>query len=67
MWGYGVFAQAKKPCHPRDLVIWVFIPCHTIVAGYYGFTLDVHFSVLDDNLSKHQSIFTKNLVCALIL
>ena len=52
---------------------------HTIVAGYYGFTLDVRVSVHpsiicpsirflfpDDNLSKHQWIFTK-LGCALIL
>ena len=45
-----------------------FIPCHTIVAGYYGFTLgfhvslaqlSVHFSFPDDSLSKHQWIFTK--------
>ena len=54
----------------------LFIPRHTIVAGYYGFTLDlrvsvgpsvrpsvrcmsVRFSFPDDNLSKHQWIFTK--------
>ena len=49
-----------------------FIPRHTIVAGYYGFTLvvresvrpsyvrpSVQFSFPDDNLSKHQWIFTK--------
>ena len=57
----------------------VFIPRHTIVAGYYGFTLDVRVSVLpsvsqsyvrpsiisfpDDNLSKHQWIFTKLGMC----
>ena len=49
-----------------------FIPHHTIVAGYYGFTLDirvsvhqsyVRFSLLDDNFSKHQWIFTKLGMC----
>ena len=56
-------------------VFLVFIPRHTIVAGYYGFSLVVResvrasvcpsyirlsvFSFLDDNLSKHQWIFTK--------
>ena len=58
----------------------LFIPCHTTVAGYYGFALDVRVSVVrpsvshtsvrisfpGDNLSKHQWIFTK-LGCALIL
>ena len=47
-----------------------------IVAGYYGFTLDVHVSVNpsvvrpsvhilfpDDNLSKHPWIFTKLGMC----
>ena len=43
-----------------------------VVAGYYGFTLDVHVSVHpssvcnsfpDDNLSKHQWIFTKLGMC----
>ena len=56
-----------------------FIPRHTIVAGYYGFTLDVRvfvrpavvrpsirFSYPDDNLSKHNG-FSPNLVYALIL
>ena len=50
------------------------------MAGYYGFTLDnhvsirpsvvrpsIHFSFPDDNLSKHQWIFTKLGICALIL
>ena len=47
----------------------IFIPCHTIVAGYYGFTLDVcagpsvRFSFPDDNLSKRQWIFTKLGMC----
>ena len=54
----------------------VFIPSHTIVAGYYGFILDVRESVCpsvshtsvrlsfsNDNLSKHQWIFTKLGMC----
>ena len=44
---------------------WVlthFIPCHSIVAGYYGFMLVVHLSVRS---SIHPS--GPNLVCALIL
>ena len=53
-----------------------FIPRHTIVAGYYGFTLAIRLSVCpsvsrtsirisfpDDNLSKHQWIFTKLCMC----
>ena len=53
---------------------------YIIVAGYYGFTLDVYvyvrpsvvrrsvcFSFLDDNLSKHQWIFTKLGMCIDIL
>ena len=53
-----------------------FIPRHTTVAGYYGFTLDnrvsvrpsvlcpsVRFSFPDDNLIKHQWIFTKLGIC----
>ena len=48
------------------------VNCHMIVAGYYGFKLDIHVSVRpsvvspsicslfpDDNLSKHQWIITK--------
>ena len=55
---------------------YLFIPHHPIMAGYYGFTLDVRvsvrlsicrlsvrFSFPDDNLSW----FSPNLVCALIL
>ena len=47
-------------------------PRHTIVAGYYAFMLDVRvsvrpsyvrFSFPDDNLSKHQWIFTKLATC----
>ena len=55
----------------------LFIPRHTIVAGYYGFTLDVHvlairppvsrtsvrFSLPNDNLNTHQWICTKLGVC----
>ena len=54
----------------------IFIPRHTIVAWYYGFTLvvresvrvsvrpsSVHFSFPDDNLSKHQWIFTRLGMC----
>ena len=54
----------------------IFIPRHTVVAGYYGFTLvipesvcpsvvrpSVRFSFPDDNLSKHQWIFTKLGMC----
>ena len=42
------------------------------MVGYYGFTLDIRvsvrpsvcpFFVLDDNLSKHQWIFTKLGMC----
>ena len=60
--------------------VFVFIHRHTIVARYYGFTLDVRvsvrasvrpsyarptvrFSFPDDNLSKHQWIFTKFCMC----
>ena len=44
------------------------IPRHIIVAGYYGFMLDVHvsvhpFFVSDEYLSKHQWIFTKLGMC----
>ena len=50
---------------------FVVIPRHTIVAGYYGFTLvvresvrpSVRFSFPDDNLSKRQWIFTKLGMC----
>ena len=50
----------------------LFIPHHTIVVGYYGFSLDVRVSVRptsvrvlfpDDNLSKHLWIFTKLGMC----
>ena len=61
---------------------FLFIPCPTIVAGYYDFTLDVlvsispsyvvrlsihPFSFPDDNLSKHQWIFTKLGLCINIM
>ena len=55
-----------------SMISFVFIPLHTIVGRYYGFTLDVRlpyirpsvcFSFLDDNLSKHQWVFTKLGMC----
>ena len=60
----------------------LFIPCHTIVAGYYGFTLDIHVSVVHPSIYMfmHPSVFhfemitwvnlsgfSPNFVCALIL
>ena len=62
--------------YSRNLALWViipglFIPCHMIVAGYFGFTLVLHesvrplvlylsaFSFPDDNLSKYKWIFSK--------
>ena len=58
------------------ILFFLFIPRRTIVAGYYDFMLDVrvsvrplvvhpsiHFSFPDDNLSKHQWIFTKLGMC----
>ena len=65
---YHVCFAIFKPRH-------YFIPHHTIVVGYYGFTLDVrvsvhlsvhpsiHFSFPGDNLSTHQWIFTKLGMC----
>ena len=59
---------------PHDF-LFLFIPRHTIVAGYYGFTLVVRvsvrpsverlsvFSFPDDNLSECQWIFTKLGMC----
>ena len=57
-------------------IFYTFLPHHTIVAWYYGFTLDVRvsvrpsvvrpsvrFSFPDDNLSKRQWIFTKLGMC----
>ena len=66
----------------RVILFFIFIPCHTIVAGYYGFTLDVHVFVSQSvsRTSVRLSIFhfwmitwvnidgfSPNLVCALIL
>ena len=62
----------RVACHfsfsPRETV---FIPCHMIVAGYYGFTLDARVSIhlvrLDECIMfencRHFSIFQ----CALFL
>ena len=51
----------------------IVIPRHTIVAGYYGFTLVVHVSVCP-SVFRFRMItgvningFSPNLVCALIL
>ena len=62
--------------YKKIIQVTIFIPRHTIVTGYYGFTLDVHvpvrpsvirpsvrFSFPDDNLSKHQRIFAKPGMC----
>ena len=72
----GNRSTANKQKFKDGLSSLVFISRHTIMAGYYGFTLDVrvcvHRSVVrpsvrilfpDDNLSKHQWIFTKLGVC----
>ena len=88
-------ADNNASCLKRTCIGFsLFIPRRTIVAGYYGFTLDVHVSVThegavmdcipsertpsvrqsvvrpsvrisfpDDNLSKHQWIFTKLGMC----
>ena len=37
-----VLTALDKRCSDSD----IFIPCHTIVAGYYGFMLVVHSSVV---------------------
>ena len=41
-----------------------FIPHHTIVAGYYGFTLDVHVSV---HLSVSQSVVCPSVRQSILL
>ena len=55
--------------------IYIIIPHHYIVVGYYGFMLEVRvsirpsfcpsvrFSFPDDNLNKHQWIFTEFGMC----
>ena len=59
-------------------LLFLFIPRHTIVAGYYGFTLDVRVSVrrsyVRPTVFRFQMItwvningFSPNLVCELIL
>ena len=76
----------SRPMKILSVNTWssIIIPHHTIVAGYYGFTLDVRvsaypsvsrtficpsvrFSFPDDNLSKHQWIFTKLGLCIVIV
>ena len=71
-----VVAPDQAFFQPNSINIFLIIPCHTIVAGYYGFTLDVRVSVCpsivrpsvrfsfpDDNLSECQCIFTKLGMC----
>ena len=65
----------KLPITTIVICFVLFILRHTIVAGYYGFTLVVRVSVHplyvrpsvflfpDDNLSKRQWIFTKLGMC----
>ena len=67
-----IYLHKASFCLEQPLFI---IPRHTIVAGYYGFMLvlceSVHLSVRrpsvspfsDDNLNKHQWIFTKLGMC----
>ena len=74
-WSYFMLQQCHNLTCLR-LIYVIFIASHTIVAGYYGFTLDVRVSVCpsvicpsirfsfpDDNLSKHQWIYTKFGMC----
>ena len=87
--GTYTMLQDQKPKGPDQTVqimtcqdclnahmLFFFIPRHTIVVGYYGFTLDIRVAVnpsisrtsipilfLDDNLNKHQWIFTKLGMC----
>ena len=76
-----------KPCSPSRghsfaSIFIIFIPRHTIVVGYYGFTLVVHESVgrsvirpsIRPSVFRFRMItsvnitgFSQNLVCALIL
>ena len=72
-----IYFRVTAPLFLKMPIFDLFIPCHMIVAGYYGFALDVRVSACpsvvrpsvyilfpDDNLSRHQWIFT-NLVFAL--
>ena len=68
-----LFQCRNESCWEEHCLI--FILRHTIVAGYYGFTVvresvcpsivhpSARFSFPDDNLSKHQWIFTKLGIC----
>ena len=44
----------------------IIIPCHTIVVGYYGFTLVIR-SYIRPSVFRFRMITRVNLVCALIL
>ena len=74
----GRFFDIYLPPHSNGWVLsfHIFITRNMIVVGYYGFTLyirvsvhpsvshtSVYFSFPDDNLSKHQWIFTKLGMC----
>ena len=75
----GGFKYRQRKCGFAAWKKCIFIPCHTIVAGYYGITLAVLISVhpsvdgpsvrpstflfLDNNLRKCQWIFPKLGVC----
>ena len=64
-------SRRSVTCKKDNSCFVLFVPRQTIVAGYYGFTLDVRlsigpsirFSFPDDNLSKHHWIFTKPGMC----
>ena len=76
---YGTYPYKRtvRLFHSLQITACVlFIPCHTIVVGYYGFMLDVRVSVLRQSYvcpsvfrfrmrtwSKHQWIFTKLGMC----
>ena len=42
LWYFSLFLKMKSELYLLNIL---FIPRHTIVIGYYGFTLDIHVSV----------------------
>ena len=79
-WFYLLFLKKhtkkkeKEKKHRLLPLLALFIPCHMLVAGYFGIKLVVHMSVCPsvrlsifsfpyDNLSKCQWIFTKLDAC----